>query len=147
MIVLVINCGSSSLKYELFDMAREQSLAEGICERVAVNGGADAQLRQTTADGRQVHHSMPMPDHAAAFSAMVTALTDPRDGVIAALSEIDAVGHRVVHGGENFAESVVINEEVLAVIDRCSALAPLHNPANLEGIRAAQQHLPNVTHV
>ena len=145
--VLVINCGSSSLKYELFETETEKSLASGICERVGVGGGADASLTHRPAGREKLEKAVAMPDHAAAFGVMIEALTDPVHGVISSLEEIDAVGHRVVHGGEHFAESVIIDDEVIQVIEQCAELAPLHNPANLIGIRAAQQHLPDVPHV
>ena len=145
--VLVINCGSSSLKYELFETQPEQSLASGICERVGVGDGADALLHHRPAGGPEIEKRHPMSDHAAAFAVMVDALTDPTHGVISRLEDIDAVGHRVVHGGEHFSQSVLIDDQVIAAIEQCAELAPLHNPANLTGIRAAMQHLPHVPHV
>lgn len=147
MIVLVINCGSSSLKYELFDMATETSLADGVADRVSVNGGEQAVLKHRPA-GRPAHTaSRTMPDHTSAMEHVLAALAAPGHGVIASLSDIAAVGHRVVHGGEDFSESVRIDEEVIAAIERCARLAPLHNPANLQGIRACNAALPDIPQV
>ncbi len=142
--VLVINCGSSSLKYELFDMEEEQSLARGLCERVGTDG---ANIEHKRADGVVYHAEVEMPDHRVAISQAIEALTSPDHGVIGSLEEINAVGHRVVHGGEEFAQSVLIDEHVEDAIDRFSELAPLHNPPNLLGIRAARELLPDVAHV
>ncbi len=142
--VLVINCGSSSLKYELYDMDTETSLANGLCERLGSDG---ANIKHERADGVTHHAEVEMPDHRVAISQAVAALTSPDHGVIASLDEIGAVGHRVVHGGEEFAQSVRIDEQVEDAIDRFSELAPLHNPPNLLGIRAARELLPDVAHV
>ncbi len=139
MLVLVVNCGSSSLKYELF--RGDESLASGLADRVGVNGGSQALLTHSTTDGKQTIEAT-MPDHTVAFGYVVQALTHPQDGVLSSLHEIDAVGHRVVHGGEQFTEAVLIDGRVLAAIEQYCKLAPLHNPPNLEGIRACQQHLP-----
>jgi len=147
LLVLVINCGSSSLKYELFDTTTEQVLASGLAERVGVGGGEEANLDHRPAGKDRYHREVPMPDHRVAVSVMVEALTDPEHGVIQSLSDIGAVGHRVVHGGEEFTESVVIDQEVEDAIERFCELAPLHNPANLTGIRACRELLPNVPHV
>ena len=138
--VLVINCGSSSLKYQLIDSDTEELLAKGLCERIAVDG----RLTHTTTGKEKYTKDLPMPDHNAAVSYVLEALTDKETGAITDLSEIDAVGHRIVHGGEKFAASVVLNEEVLAKVEECNELAPLHNPANLIGIRACQELMPNV---
>lgn len=142
--VLVINCGSSSLKYELFDMENDQSLAHGVCERL---GGEGSRIEQKTQNGRDHEAEVEMPDHSMAFEEAVEALIGDEAGVIDSLDEITAVGHRVVHGGEEFASSVVIDDEVEGAIDRFCALAPLHNPPNLMGIRAAREFLPDVPHV
>jgi acetate kinase len=142
--VLVVNAGSSSLKYELYDMNEDRSLAAGLCERV---GGEGANVEQTAHDGREYAADVEMPDHAVAFDRAVEALTGDEAGVIDSLEEISAVGHRVVHGGEKFASSVVIDDRVEDAIDRFGQLAPLHNPPNLMGIRAARHSLPNVPHV
>lgn len=133
--VLVINCGSSSLKYQLIDSDTEELLAKGLCERIAVDG----RLTHTTTGKEKYTKDLPMPDHNAAVSYVLEALTDKETGAIADLSEIDAVGHRIVHGGEKFAQSVVITDEVIAAIEECNDLAPLHNPANLIGIRACRK--------
>ena len=142
--VLVVNAGSSSLKYELYDMQTEQSLAKGLCERV---GSAGSSIEQETHDGREFEADVEMPDHTIAFERAVHALVNGDAGVIDSLDAINAVGHRVVHGGEDFASSVVINAEVESAIDRFGALAPLHNPPNLMGIKAARKALPDVPHV
>ncbi len=138
--VLVINCGSSSLKYQLIDSESEKALAVGLCERI----GIDGRLNHTPAGGEKVVVEAPMGNHEAAIKMVLDALTDNNHGVIKSLSEIGAVGHRVVHGGEKFASSVVITEEVIAAIEECNDLAPLHNPANLIGIRACQAIMPGV---
>ncbi|MFW6156074.1 MAG: acetate/propionate family kinase, partial [Armatimonadota bacterium] len=142
--VLVVNAGSSSLKYELYDMDGERSLARGLCERV---GGEGANVEQQAHDGREYEADVEMPDHSVAFEQAIAMLTGDEAGVIDSLDAIGAVGHRVVHGGEDFASSVVIDEEVEGAIDRFGQLAPLHNPPNLMGIRAARQALADVPHV
>ena len=139
--VLVINCGSSSLKFQLINSDTEAVLAKGLCERIGIEG---SQLVYTPAGGEKIKTSAPMPDHTAAIKMVLDALTDADTGVIRSLSEIDAVGHRLVHGGEKFASSTLINEEVIAAITECNDLAPLHNPANLIGIRACQELMPEV---
>lgn len=138
--VLVINCGSSSLKYQLIDAETEKALAVGLCERI----GIDGRLNHTPAGGEKIVINKDMPDHEVAIKMVLEELTDPTYGVIDDLSEIDAIGHRVVHGGEKFASSVVINDDVMAAIEECNPLAPLHNPANLIGIRACQAIMPGV---
>lgn len=147
MLVLVVNCGSSSLKYQLFDMRDETILAKGLADRVSVGGGLQASLTHQPRGKAALHVETSMPDHTVAMAHVLDALTDPEHGVVSSLSEIGAVGHRVVHGGEAFAKSVLITPEVIRVIENCAELAPLHNPANLMGIRAAQKYLPNVPHV
>ena len=139
--VLVINCGSSSLKYQLINSESEAVLAKGLCERIGMDG---ARLNHTPAGGEKVVIEHPMPDHTVAVQLVINALTDANYGVVKSLDEIDAVGHRIVHGGEKFASSVVINEEVIKAIEECNDLAPLHNPANLIGIRACQKIMANV---
>ena len=141
--VLVINCGSSSLKYQLIDAQTEKALAVGLCERI----GIDGRLNHTPAGGEMVVINKDMPDHEVAVQMVLYELTDEKYGVISDLKEIDAIGHRVVHGGEKFASSVVINDEVMAAIEECNPLAPLHNPANLIGIRACQAIMPGVPNV
>lgn len=138
--VLVINCGSSSLKYQLIDTNSEEVLASGLCERI----GIDGRMKHTPAGGTAVVMQDPLPDHGAAIQAVLSALTDPNYGVIGSLEEIDAVGHRLVHGGERFSSSVIIDDEVIAAVEACSDLAPLHNPANLIGVRACREIMPGV---
>ena len=138
--VLVINCGSSSLKYQLIDSETEQVLAKGLCERI----GIDGRLTHRPTGTDQVVLEDPLPNHTAAVSAVLGQLTDPVNGVIADLKEIGAVGHRIVHGGEKFASSTVLTDEVVAEIEKCNDLAPLHNPANLIGINACKELMPGV---
>lgn len=139
--VLVINCGSSSLKYQLIDSETEQVLAKGLCERIGIEGSC---IVHTPGDGDKIKKEVPMADHTAAVSHVIAALTDKEHGVISDLKEIDAVGHRIVHGGEKFASSVVIDDKVMEAIEECNELAPLHNPANLIGIRSCQELMPGV---
>ena len=139
--ILVLNCGSSSLKYQLIDSVTEDVLAKGLCERIGIDGSA---ITHQPAGGEKVKELVDMPDHTAAVKNVIEKLTDETVGVIASLSEINAVGHRLVHGGENFTGSVVINEEVIAAIEECNDLAPLHNPANLIGVRSCQKIMPGV---
>ncbi len=141
--VLVINCGSSSLKYQLIDSDTEEALATGICERV----GIDGVFKYTPAGGNKVVIEEAMPNHEVAVKIVLNALVNEEYGVIESLDEIQAIGHRVVHGGEKFASSVVIDETVLAQIEECNDLAPLHNPANIIGIRACQAIMPGVPNV
>ncbi len=137
--ILVINAGSSSLKYQLMDPDTQEVFAKGLCERI----GIDGRLTHKIPDGDlKYEFDIPMPTHAEAIQAVLDALTDPRHGVIGDMDEIDAVGHRVVHGGEAFAHSVIIDNAVMAALEACIPLAPLHNPANITGIRACQQVLP-----
>ena len=138
--VLVINCGSSSLKYQLIDSRSEEVLAAGLCERI----GIDGRMTHTPSGGDTVVKNDPLPDHGAAIQSVLSALTNKAHGVISSLGEIGAVGHRLVHGGEKFAASVIINDEVIAEVEACNDLAPLHNPANLIGVRACQQIMPDV---
>lgn len=138
--VLVINCGSSSLKFQLIDSESEQCLAKGLCERIGIEG---SMITYAPEGGEKENTVTPMPDHTEAIRLVLEALTNPGTGVVKSLDEIGAVGHRVVHGGEKFAESVVINDEVMAAIEECNDLAPLHNPANLIGINACKKLMPN----
>lgn len=138
--VLVINCGSSSLKYQLINSETEKALASGICERI----GIDGRLVHKPDGGEKITIEKEMKTHETAIKMVLEALTDKDHGVISSLGEIGAVGHRVVHGGEKFASSVVINDEVIKAITECNDLAPLHNPANLIGIDACQKALPGV---
>ena len=130
--ILVINAGSSSMKYQLFEMDGEKVLAKGNCERI----GIDGKFKHKTADGRELKKDVTMNDHTQAFEQIMSALTDEQYGVIKNVSEISAVGHRVVQGGSFFHESVLIDEDVISKIESLSDLAPLHNPANVQGIRA-----------
>lgn len=139
--VLVINCGSSSLKYQLIDSTSEEVLAKGLCERIGIDGSAIT--HQKAGEGK-VKTEAEMPDHTAAVRLVIEKLTDAKEGVIGSLKEIDAVGHRIVHGGEKFAGSVLLTDEVMKEIEACSDLAPLHNPANLIGIRSCQENMPGV---
>ena len=136
--VLVINCGSSSLKYQLINSESEAVIAKGLCERI----GIDGRLTYQPTGGEKSVQDLPMPTHTEAIQYVIDALTNAETGVVASLEEIGAVGHRVVHGGEKFASSTVINEEVLKAIEECNDLAPLHNPANLIGIDACQKLMP-----
>lgn len=138
--VLVINCGSSSLKYQLIDSDSEKALAVGLCERI----GIDGRLNHKPAGGEKVVIDATMDTHATAIKMVLDALVNDSHGVIKSLDEIGAIGHRVVHGGEKFAKSVVITEEVVNAIEECNDLAPLHNPANLIGIRACESIMPGV---
>ena len=139
--VLVINCGSSSLKFQLIQSDTEDVLAKGLCERIGIEG---SRIVYTPAGKDKITIESPMPDHTNAIKLVLNCLTDETNGVVKSLSEIHAVGHRVVHGGEKFASSVVVNDEVMKAIEECSNLAPLHNPANLIGIRSCQKVMPGV---
>ncbi len=138
--VLVINCGSSSLKYQLIDSESEAVLAKGLCERIGIDGRL---VYQKTGLDKEITEAA-MPTHKQAIQMVLDAIVNPKTGALKSLAEVDAVGHRVVHGGEKFASSVVLTEEVLAQIEECNDLAPLHNPANLIGIRACQELMPDV---
>lgn len=138
--ILVVNCGSSSLKYQVINSDTEAVLAKGLCERI----GLDGRLVYQKAGGEKEITDADMPTHKQAIQMVLDALVNPKTGALKSLSEIGAVGHRVVHGGEKFASSTILNEEVLKVIEECNDLAPLHNPANLIGIRACQELMPNV---
>ena len=138
--VLVINCGSSSLKFQLINSETKGVLAKGLCERI----GIDGKLTYNPQGGEKENSDKQMPTHTEAIQYVIETLTNPKTGVIKGLDEIQAVGHRVVHGGEKFASSTVITEEMLKAVEECNDLAPLHNPANLIGIRACQKLMPNV---
>ena len=131
--VLVINCGSSSLKYQLINSDSETVLAKGLCERIGIDGSA---ISHQKAGENKVKTEVPMENHTDAVKLVIEKLTDAKTGVIQSLDEIDAVGHRIVHGGEKFSESVILTEDVLKEVDACTDLAPLHNPANLIGINS-----------
>ena len=138
--ILVINCGSSSLKYQLIDSESEKALAKGLCERI----GIDGRLTYSPAGGEKEVTDAPMPTHTEAIQLVLDALTNEKTGVIKSLDEVGAVGHRVVHGGEKFASSSLITDEMLAAVEECNDLAPLHNPANLIGIDACKKCMPGV---
>ena len=141
--ILVLNCGSSSLKYQLIDMENEQVLTKGLCERIGIDGrlvyqkeGCDKEITEAS-----------MPTHKEAIQMVLEALTNEKTGAIASLKEVNAIGHRVVHGGEKFASSVIIDEEVVKAVEECNDLAPLHNPANLIGINVCAELMPGVPQV
>ena len=138
--ILVINCGSSSLKYQLIDSETEEVLAKGLCERIGIDGRFTYQ--KTGCD--KIVRDIDQPDHKKSVSLVLEALTDKENGVIADLSEIGAVGHRLVHGGEKFACSTLITDEVLKTVEECNDLAPLHNPANIIGVNACRELMPGV---
>ena len=138
--ILVINCGSSSLKYQLINSETEGVLAKGLCERI----GIDGMLTYQPEGGEKEKSEIAMPTHTEAINAVLAALTNEKSGVIKSLSEVGAVGHRVVHGGEKFTSSCLINDESMKAIEECNDLAPLQNPANLIGIRACQELMPGV---
>lgn len=138
--VLVINCGSSSLKYQLIDSKSETLLAKGLCERI----GIDGRLTHQTIGKDKIESEVSMPNHTVAVKLVLNELIDPKVGAIKSLDEIVAVGHRIVHGGEKFKTATLITEEVLDEIEGCNELAPLHNPANLIGIRSCMELMPKV---
>ena len=136
--VLVINCGSSSLKFQLINAETEKVLAKGLCERI----GIDGRLTYQPAGGEKEKSDLTMPTHTEAIQFVIDALTNEKTGVVKSLDEIGAVGHRLVHGGEKFASSVVITDEVKKAVEECNDLAPLHNPANLIGVAACEKLMP-----
>ena len=142
--ILVLNCGSSSIKYALYNMDDKSVMTSGGAERVGLDG---AFVKVKLADGskKQIMHDI--PEHTEGVKFIFSLLTDPKIGVIKDLSEIDAVGHRMVHGGEKFNKSVILNDEVLETFEQCSSLAPLHNPANLKGVRAVSELMPHLPQV
>ena len=140
--ILVVNCGSSSLKYQLIDSATEEVSASGQCERIGLDG-----IFSIKVNGKKIEKEVDIPNHSVGMKTVLDALVDPEHAVLKSLDEIEAIGHRVVHGGEKFSSSVLIDEEVIREIDECSALAPLHNPANILGIRACQKIMPGVPNV
>lgn len=139
--ILVINCGSSSLKYQLIDSDSEKVLAKGLCERIGIDGSA---ITHQPAGGEKITTKADMPNHTAAVKYVIEKLVDPQVGVVKSLDEIGAVGHRIVHGGEKFSSSVVIDDEVIKAVEECNDLAPLHNPANLIGINSCREIMPGV---
>ena len=145
--LLVINSGSSSVKYSLFEMDGERVLADGIADRVAVDGGQKAELTHTV-PGRDKHVlTRALPTHEAAVALIIETLTSPEAGVLSSVEQIRAIGHRVVHAGTRFERSVLVTDEVIAAVEECTELSPLHNPPNLAGIRACAAVLPNVPQV
>ena len=144
MIVFVINCGSSSLKYQLIDMTKETVMAKGLVERISMDGSI---LKHSPADKDTVEMTPSIPDHKVAIQLVIDALIDENHGVIKKMSEINAVGHRVVHGGERFTDSMLITSDVIAGIEACCEIAPLHNPPNLHGIHACMELMPEVPQV
>jgi len=141
--VLVINCGSSSLKYQLINSDTEEVLAKGLCERIGIDGrlvyqkaGCDKEITEAS-----------MPTHKEAIQMVLEALTNEKTGAIKSLAEVNAIGHRIVHGGEKFASSAIITDEMIKAVEECNDLAPLHNPANLIGIRVCSELMPNVPQV
>ncbi|NLW02806.1 MAG: acetate kinase [Clostridiaceae bacterium] len=142
--ILVINAGSSSLKYQLINVEGETVLARGVCDRIGINGSF---IRHKTCDGRSIIKEIVMESHLEAIKQLIAVLTDEETGVIKSLDEINAVGHRVVHGGEKFFSSVIIDDEVIKTIEECEELAPLHNPPNITGIKACSKILEGVPQV
>lgn len=138
--VLVINCGSSSLKYQLINSDTEEVMAKGLCERI----GIDGRLTYQKAGEDKEESEAPMPTHKEAIQLVLDALVNKKTGAIGSLKEVNAVGHRIVHGGEKFASSAIITEEMLKAVEECNDLAPLHNPANLIGINACKELMPGV---
>lgn len=138
--ILIINCGSSSLKYKLIDMANEKDIIEGIVERIGLD---QSRLVQKNELREKYILEKEIKGHKEAIDIVLNTLVDPKVGVIKSIDEITAVGHRVVHGGERYSSSIIINEEVIKYLEECSKLAPLHNPANIIGIRACQSLMPN----
>ena len=143
--ILVINCGSSSLKYQLINPETQELFAIGLCDRIGIHGSVlEYEVPGTDIDTKS---EIDMPTHKEALESVIAAITNAETGVIKSVEEIDAVGHRIVHGGEKFAESVLLTEEVMAAIEECNELAPLHNPANLMGITTMQELLPGKPNV
>lgn len=142
--ILVINCGSSSLKFQLINSDNESVLAKGLCERIGIDKST---ITYAPSNGDKITKEIPMPTHNEAINAVLKALTDKNTGVISDMDEVKAVGHRVVHGGEYFSESALVTEEVLEKIEECNYLAPLHNPANIIGIRACMKLMPDIPNV
>jgi acetate kinase len=141
--VLVINCGSSSLKYQLIDSDTEAVLAKGLCERIGIDGRL---VYQKAGNDKEITEAS-MPTHKEAIQMVLEALTNEKTGAIKSLAEVNAIGHRIVHGGERFASSAIITDEMIKAVEECNDLAPLHNPANLIGIRVCSELMPNVPQV
>ena len=141
--VLVINCGSSSLKYQRIDSDTEAVLAKGLCERIGIDGRL---VYQKAGNDKEITEAS-MPTHKEAIQMVLEALTNEKTGAIKSLAEVNAIGHRIVHGGEKFASSAIITDEMIKAVEECNDLAPLHNPANLIGIRVCSELMPNVPQV
>ena len=141
--VLVVNCGSSSLKFQLINSETEAVAAKGLCERI----GLDGRLVYQPTGGEKEITEAPMPTHTEAIKMVLDALVNPKTGVLKSLDEVEAIGHRVLHGGSKITQSVIINDEVISVIDECCDVGPLHNPANLMGIRACMELMPGKPNV
>lgn len=144
MLVLVINCGSSSIKYQLIQMENEELIAKGLVERIGIDGSV---ISHTTVGKEKMVKEVPMKDHAEAIKHVMEALVDKKYGAVESLDDIDAIGHRVVHGGETYKDSVIIDDEVVKDLEECISLAPLHNPPNLAGIKACRELMPNAPEV
>ena len=140
--ILVVNCGSSSLKFQLIDSETEEVAASGLCERIGLDGALIYKV-----NGDKIKQEIDLPDHEVAIKKVLDTLLDKEIGVLTSLDEIGAIGHRMVHGGEKFSSSDIINEEIIKQIETCNDLAPLHNPANLLGVRACQEVMPGVPNV
>ena len=142
--VLVVNAGSSSLKYQLFDTATSAVLAKGLCERIGIDG---SRIVHKTVGKDEYVKETPLKDHAAATQLVVDTMLDSTVGCLTSVSEIEAIGHRVVHGGAYFTESVLVNDEVMEILDKCVSYAPLHTPAHIMGIKGCKSIMPNVPEV
>lgn len=144
MLILVVNCGSSSIKYKLMDMAKEVALLSGLAERIGLSG---SKIKQVSGAGEELVLEQDLPDHKAALETILKCITDKKFGAISDISMIKAVGHRVVHGGEQFNKSVVVTDELIRVLEELSELAPLHNPPNIVGIKTCQSLIPHAPQV
>ena len=142
--VLVVNAGSSSLKYQLFDTALGNVIAKGNCERIGIDGSG---ITHKTAGKSEFKKQLPLKDHSAAIQLVVETLLDSEVGCLNSADEIEAIGHRVVHGGPYFAESVLVTDEVLSVLEKCNSYAPLHTPAHVMGIKGCKSVMPNTPEV
>ena len=142
--ILVLNCGSSSIKYKLFDMTTKEVIAQGGIEKIGLKGSF---LKLTLPNGEKKVLEKDIPEHTIGVEFILNTLINPEYGAIKSLDEINAVGHRMVHGGERFSESVLLNKEVLEAFTACNDLAPLHNPANLKGVNAVSAILPNIPQI
>lgn len=144
MLILVVNCGSSSIKYKLMDMEQETVLLSGLAERIGIAG---SRIKQESQAGKELVLEQDLPNHKVALETILKCITDQTYGAISDISMIKAVGHRVVHGGEEFNKSVLINDELIKVLEELSDLAPLHNPPNVVGIKTCREILPGIPHV